>query len=64
MIYVDIPARWMVYFMENPNQKWMRTHGNIPSGKRLTMEHHPFLMSKSTNFLWPFSIAMFDITRG
>ena len=23
-------ARWMVYFMENPNQKWMRTGGIYP----------------------------------
>jgi hypothetical protein len=23
-----IPHSWMVYFMENPNYKWMRTGGN------------------------------------
>jgi len=63
MMYVDIPSSLDGLFHGKSEPKMDENWGNLPSGKRLTMEN-PFLMSKSTNFLWPFSIAMFDITRG
>jgi len=28
--YPNIPNSWMVYFMETPNLKWMRTGGIYP----------------------------------
>ena len=34
-------ARWMVDFMENPNEKWMRTFGGTPMTKRKPPYHQP-----------------------
>ena len=29
---MGVPTSWMVYFMENPNRKWMMTRGTPISG--------------------------------
>ena len=29
-LVMGVPNSWMVYFMENPNLKWMRTFGVPP----------------------------------
>ena len=75
-IYWGYPNSWMVYFMENPNLKWMifgkkwDNHGiimwilGLSSGK---LSHN---YGKSTHFwwlnqlfLWPFSIVMLVYQR-